>query len=896
VLRFGRLGNAEDSGRSARPGCTTNALKVITLTPERWHQVKQLFHQALELDEKSRAAFLGEACSGDENLRREVESLVSGHNQAGSFIETPPGPSITEAISEPQVSFTEGQVIGHYRIVARLGSGGMGDVYLASDTKLNRKVAIKLVASHSVTDDLAKQRLIREAQAAAKLDHPNVCTIHEVGEENGQAFIVMQHIEGDTLAHRIRQQPLEIHEAVDIALQVTDALTEAHSHGIIHRDLKPQNIMITRRGQAKVLDFGLAKVFQDSSSVDSDAETERVLSQPGIIIGTVPYLSPEQLLDKNLDVRSDIFSLGSMIYEMVTGRQAFAADSRAATIAAILNTEPKPVAWYTAGVPDEFERILRRCLEKDRDRRYQSAGELHLDLIKLRSSLVSIKGSKTHRMKLHWKPILALLAVAVLGPVAVVLYQHANRNPVERRIDSLAVLPFSNEGVDPANEYLMDGVTDSLVNRLSQLGELKVIALNSMVRYRTRDPQEGFPDAKVVGHDLNVKAVLIGRIVQVGNSISIRAELTDARDDSQVWGNQYKRSLSDILTVAEDIARDLTARLLPGLKPEESKKLSKRYTESREATELYQKGRFYWNKRTPEGMMKAIDNFQEAILKDSKYALPYAGLADCYVLGLGSTSPPKEAMPRARKAAEIALGIDESLCEAHTSLAQVKFWYDWDWPGAEREFKRAIELNQNYATAHQWYAEYLAALGRLDEAMTQMRQAQEIDPLSLIISSGVGKIFYYGHQYRQAIDQYLKTLEMDKDFPQAHFNLGIAYEKTGMFSQAVTEILTSEAASSLSGEDAKALETAYKRDGWKGFWRKELDLARQQSKHTYVPAYNIARAYARLGETDQVFEWLQRAYENQDHGLAAINIDPTFEEFHSNSGFSALLDKIGLPH
>src|SRR5215471_1532134 len=650
---------------------------MTAMTPERWTQVKDLFERARALEPGSLPSFLDAACAGDPALRSEVEMLLSGEQLAGSFIESPPFEAAASVVAERNVGLLAGRVIGHYRIIKSLGAGGMGEVYQAEDMQLKRRVAIKFLRPESAGDERASRRFIREAQAAATLDHPNICSVYEVGRDDGLDYIVMQYVEGETLAARIRRQPPEFEESLDIASQVADALAEAHSHGIIHRDLKPQNIMITRRGQAKVLDFGLAKVFQHSSSVDSDAETEQVLSQPGIIIGTVPYLSPEQLLDKNLDVRSDIFSLGSMIYEMVTGRQAFAADSRAATIAAILNTEPKPVAWYTAGVPDEFERILRRCLEKDRDRRYQSAGELHLDLIKLRSSLVSIKGSKTHRMKLHWKPILALLAVAVLGPVAVVLYQHANRNPVERRIDSLAVLPFSNEGVDPANEYLMDGVTDSLVNRLSQLGELKVIALNSMVRYRTRDPQEGFPDAKVVGHDLNVKAVLIGRIVQVGNSISIRAELTDARDDSQVWGNQYKRSLSDILTVAEDIARDLTARLLPGLKPEESKKLSKRYTESREATELYQKGRFYWNKRTPEGMMKAIDNFQEAILKDSKYALPYAGLADCYVLGLGSTSPPKEAMPRARKAAEIALGIDESLCEAHTSLAQVKFWYDW---------------------------------------------------------------------------------------------------------------------------------------------------------------------------------------------------------------------------
>jgi tetratricopeptide (TPR) repeat protein len=400
-----------------------------------------------------------------------------------------------------------------------------------------------------------------------------------------------------------------------------------------------------------------------------------------------------------------------------------------------------------------------------------------------------------------------------------------------------------------------------------------------------------------VGHDLKVQAMLTGKVVQLGDTLSITAELADARDNAHIWGGQYKRRVSEILTTPEEVARDVSGKLRPQLSNVEQARLSKRYTENSEAYQLYEKGRFFWNKRTPEDMKKAVANFQEAISVDPRYALAYSGLADCYALGAGSPSQPKESMAKAREAALNALEIDETIAEAHTSLALVKFLYIWDWPGAEREFRRAIELNRNYATAHQWYAEYLAVMRRLDEALGEVTEAQKIDPLSLIISSSVGRIRYYGRQFDPAIEQYRKTLEMDQNFALSHIHLGMAYEAKGQFPEAVAEYMKEDTLSGLTPQGIDALTRAYGTDGWKGFWKKELELAMQRSKTRSVPppAYPIAQVYARLEESDRALEWLHKAYDDKDHFLVWLNVEPVFDGLHPDRGFKDLVSRIGLP-
>ena len=836
------------------------------------------------------------------------------------------------------MNISAGTRLGRYKIRAKIGEGGMGAVYLVEDTKLDRKVALKLLPADVAANRDRMFRFVREAKSAASLSHPNIAQIFEIGEADGVHFIAMEFIDGVTLREKIHRERTELKKLLKFLQQVAEGLSKAHAAGIVHRDLKPDNVMITRDGYAKILDFGLAKLTEQTKpllasgeAVDKDAPTAvmpRQLSTPGVIMGTVGYMSPEQAQGKQVDQRSDIFSFGCILYETITGLPPFESDSVIDTLHKILHTAAPPIKDANPSAPIDLQRIVRRCLAKDPDERYQSIKEVAIELRELRrelegaeldttpppstigstssspaaanltassSSLSTTSPSSSAEyivtgIKRHKIGMLLGLLVLALAIVGLAAYLHARNTEIA--IESIAVLPFANQNHDPDTEYLSDGLTESIINSLSQLSNLRVIPRNSVFRYKGK---EGDPLA--VGKELGVRAVLTGRIVQRGDNLVVSAELVDVRDNKQLWGEQYSRKTADALAVQQEIAWEISERLRPKLSGEVRSQVAKRETTNPEAYQLYLKGRYHLEKRTKEETNKAIEYFQQAIDRDPNYALAFAGLADSYVLLSvaipRSSFPPKEAFPKAKAAAMRALQIDDKLAEAHTSLAHIKFVYEWDWAAAEREFKRSIELDPNYATAHHWYGFDLAAVGRFDEAIIEIRKAQEIDPLSLIINASAGWIFYHARQYDQAIEQERKTLEIDPNFVLAHGRLAQAYEQKGMNKEAVEEYLKAETLFGENQEEIAAFRQAYTVSGMRGFWQKQLDLAIERSKRQHVSSIIIAGYYARLGEREQAIQWLEKAYEERD-AMIWLKVDPRWDGLRSDPRFADLIRRVGL--
>jgi len=830
--------------------------------------------------------------------------------------------------------------LSHYRIVSKIGAGGMGEVYLAEDTKLDRKVALKILPAEVAADQTRMRRFVQEAKAASALNHPNIITIHEIEQIDSLNFIATEFIDGETLRLRIRAG-MKLDEILEVAIQTASALGAAHAAGIIHRDIKPENIMVRRDGYVKVLDFGLAKLSEPEATLtgsDPEAATRALVNtDAGTVMGTAAYMSPEQAKGAHMDARTDLWSLGAVLYELVTGRVPFIGETANETISLILQREPAPLTRYAHEVPAELERIVNKALTKDTEERYQSAKDLLIDLrnfkrklevdaeidrtvspeLRTASSTKSGKDPGTPAtaadvsavatanvipsassaefifsgIKQHKLLALAAVLVLVLGTVALTTYMRGRNTDVA--IDSIAVLPFENRSADSETEYLSDGLAESLIYRLSQLPNLRVAPTSVVFRYKGKQV-----DSAKAGNELGVSAVLLGRIIQRGDNLTISAELVDVRNNKLLWGEQYDRKMSDLLATQREIAREIVENLKLKVSGEE-KGLAKRYTESNEAYQLYLRGRFYWNKRNEDAMRKSLEYFQQAIDKDPNFALAYSGMADAYIL-LGAADASggmsaDEALPKAKAAALKAQEIDESLAEAHVSLAHVKYYYERDWEPAEREYRRAIELNPNYSIAPQWYAIFLMSAGRFDEALVQAKRAQELDPLSLPINMTLGWVLLNARQYDQSAEQLNKTLEMDPGFMLAHHRLGMVYEQQGKYDKAIEEFKQVVNLSIGKPMGIASLAHAYALAGKRAEAEKGLAELKGLSEKRFVSEASIAMIYVALRDKEQAFAWLEKADKRRDALLARLKVDPRFDDLRSDPRFQDLVKRVGIP-
>jgi serine/threonine protein kinase/tetratricopeptide (TPR) repeat protein len=852
-------------------------------------------------------------------------------------------------------SLPAGTKLGRYEILSQLGAGGMGEVYLARDAKLDRNVALKILPAEVASDRGRMERFIREAKSAAALNHPNIAHVYEIDAVAGQHFIAMEFIDGHTLRELIHNRQTDLAKLLRYLQHAAEGLAKAHAAGIVHRDLKPDNIMITRDGHAKVLDFGLAKLIESQTysvhnsdhptGLKDDLVTSEVAtailqqhSTPGTIVGTVGYMSPEQAQGRTneIDHRSDIFSFGCILFEAVTGHQPFAGKDKIDSLNKIIREPVASISDFNPSAPADLQRVVRRCLAKDPDDRYQTIKDVAIELKEARREMsdagfdttvppakseaiitanstsasvetVAGQGPQTEKsaaqsitsaeyfvgeLKRHRRGVIITLAALFIVAATLTFYLYFTRR------DSIAVMPFSfastdpNVMADPDREYLSDGFTESIINSLSRLHNLKVIARSSVFRYQGKDI-----DPQTVGRGLGVRTVLTGRIVQRGDSLTISAELVDVDDNKQIWGEQYERKISDLLSVQKEIAKEVAANLRLRLTGEEKKQAAKDDTQNVAAYQLYLKGRYHWGKRTEEGVRKSVEYFNKAIEVDPNYALAYSGLADGYVvLATIYVLPPKEAFAKAKSAAMRALEIDNNLAEAHASLSIVRLFYEWDWPSYESDARQAIQLNPNYATVHYEYAQELSALGRFDEAIREAKRAQELDPLTNDINTTAGWVFYFARNYDEAIKQYRSVIDTDPNFFRSHRLLGTSYLQKNQPDEAIAEIQKAVTLSGDSVEEKAYLGYAYAVTGRRAEAQQLMSDLREQAQRKYVAPYLMALIYTGLGEKDQAFEWLEKAYEERSVNLIWLNVEPIFDPLRSDPRFANLVQRIGLPH
>ena len=779
------------------------------------------------------------------------------------------------------MSLPSGTRLGPYEIVQAIGSGGMGDVYRARDTRLERDVAVKVLPERFARDAEAKMRFEREAKAVAALTHPNILSIHDYGSDGGAAYSVTELLVGETLRRRILEGPIPWRKAIEIGAAIADGLAAAHAKGIIHRDLKPENIFLTTDGRVKILDFGIAQLVKQEpvpEGVDpTSLPTAPMKTDPHSVVGTAGYMAPEQLRGEPVDATTDIFSLGALLYEMTTGRPAFIRATVIDSLSAILADNPDVFAVSERLIPYELARVIQRCLEKKRTERFQSARDLAFALRAIGTSSALTFETPSERKRKRW--IWAATALLVLFAAGGYAYLRNGfvgdfsvvRNPLPRRHRSIAILPFINATGDREAEYLSDGITETLINTLARVPGLRVMSRTSVFHYKNKPV-----NPVSVGRELRVSAVVVGRIETAGDRLIVSAELVDASDNALIWGSRYPAAQSDLFGVQQAIASDIARSLRIQVGGREQQLFAKRQTTDPRAYELYLKGRFQWNKRNAEGMYAAIALFNRAIEIDPQYALAYAGIADCYnLLDIWANLPTSETFPRAKAAAQKALSIDDQLAEAHTSLAYAIHTYERDWPAAERAYKRAIELNPNYATAHQWYAELLTAMGRFPEAEEQGKKALDLDPMSPIINAVVAWNYTMARRYDAAIEQGTRTTQLFPDFMPGHAYLGLAQLEAGRPREALASLETARKSLDIAVVRtwlARAHLAAGNRD-------EAVRITRElESGRGYIPSYYMAALYADLGDRARARRELARARRERTGALVWLGVDPAMDD------------------
>ena len=751
---------------------------------------------------------------------------------------------VTETLETPKKELTTGATFaGRYQIIEELGKGGMGKVYKVHDTEIREKVALKLLKPEISADEKTIERFRNEIKLARKIAHRNVCKMYDLGEEKGTRYITMEYVPGQDLRGLIKQTgQLAVGTTINIAKQVCEGLSEAHKLGVVHRDLKPQNIMIDKEGNARIMDFGIARSLKAKGITDA-----------GVMIGTPEYMSPEQAEAKEVDHRSDLYSLGVILYEMVTGQLPFEGDTPLSIAMKHKSEAPPNPKWQNTQIPDSLSRVILTCMEKDRQKRYKSAEELLSELSKIEEA----------------------------KPEAIKIPELKN---------SIAVLPFKNMSADPEQEYFCEGLAEELINALTQIQDLRVVARTSAFSFKGKDI-----DIREIGKKLNVDKVLEGSVRKEGKKIRITAQLINVTDGFHIWSEKYDRDMEDIFSIQDEISLTIVEKLKLKLLEKEKAKIVKRYTDNLGAYNLYLKGRYYWNKRYEGLSQRAIECFEKAIKKDPTYALAYTGIADVYdAIGYWNFLPPSHAFSKANEAAQKALKIDIDLAEAHTSLASVQMEYEFDWPAAEKSLQRAIDLNPNYAYAHSLYGNFLGAMDRFEEAFKETKRAQECDPLSLLINAFVGLVFYLARHYDEAIQECQKALEMDPNSIIALAITAFIYVQKSMYEEAIVALKKSLSLSEGSTFWLAALGWAYAKSGKRAEGNKMLEDLKKRSNKQYVAPLNFAYIYIGLDEVERALEWLEKAYEGHNSHLYFIKTDPIYDNLRQHERFKALIKKMDL--
>jgi len=791
------------------------------------------------------------------------------------------------------VSLPAGHRLGPYEVVAPVGAGGMGEVYRARDVRLGRTVAVKILPPELGADERYRHRFEREARAASALSHPHIAHLYDVGEQDGTHFIAMEYVEGENLRALVSRGPLEADRIVDIGLQMASALDEAHAAGIVHRDIKSANAVVSAKGQVKVLDFGLARQTRDAAGVDSQLSTD-AQTQAGVVMGTVPYMSPEQALGKDVDARTDLFSLGVVLYELATGQLPFAGDTATQTIDQICHATPVPLATSNRGVPEELERIVRKCLEKDRDRRYATAGDLVVDLRNLQRARDSGAVATPKPSAAGRRRTLALVGLALLlGALAAGAAFLWRARGVPGAIDSIAVLPFRNESADPEVEYLSDGITESLINALAKSPDLKVISRTSAFAFK--GSQEAIRE---IGRKLSVRALVVGRLVQRGDRLAISAELVDVADERQLWGGRYDRSVADLLEIEQELTQTIADRLRLQLSGDEVKRLGERGTRNPEAYQLYLKGR-HFSEGTADEMDKGLEAFQQAARLDPDYALAHAAIAEAYMLRvLHGTSNPEEARRAVRAALDRAVAIDPELPDAHIVAGNVRLLFDWDWAGAEAEFRRAMEAAPASSLAQMEYAWCLWSAGRYDEALVHSKKALDLDPLSRGPMHHVGFTYLGARRYPEAVASFRKTLEVYPEWIWGWVKMGIAYAYGGRSGEALEAAEHAEALIAQGGETPLLrawLGVLYARAGRVNRAHAALVRLAEIGKLQSVDPTDVASVYAAMGENEKAIEWLEKGYDQHAPNMSFVATLVFFDGLRQDPRFLRLMERLGPP-